>query len=121
MNKLPFFVFIIPTNDEEMMQLGFLEETVLLLILSMEEEAYGFTVSEAYQKHTGKSISISAVHTVMSRLEEKKLIESFLGGATEVRGGRRKRIFKATSKGIEAVQELKAARERLWGQLPDLI
>ncbi len=100
-----------------MAQLGYLEETVLLLILVMEEEAYGFTVSEAYKKHTGKSISISAIHTVLSRMETKGLIESEMTGATEQRGGRRKRIFNPTNQGKEIVAELKAARQKLWDQI----
>jgi len=100
-----------------MTQLGYLEETVLLLLLVMEVEAYGFTVSEAYKKHTGKSISISAIHTVLSRMEKKGLIESEMSGATEERGGRRKRIFKPTNQGKEVVAALKAARQRLWNQI----
>ena len=103
-----------------MQALGFLEETILLLILSMEEEVYGFSVSEAYQKHMGKSISISAVHTVMSRLEKKGLIQSYMGGATEERGGRRKRIFNATAKGREVIAEIKSSRQKLWDLIPGL-
>jgi DNA-binding PadR family transcriptional regulator len=77
-------------------------------------------VSEAYQEHTGKSISISAVHSVMSRLEQKKLIESHMGGESAERGGRRKRIFKATAQGVEVIEEIRASRQRLWGLIPDL-
>ena len=100
--------------------LGYLEETVLLLILSMQQEAYGFSVSEAYQHHVGKSISISAVHTVMARLEKKGLIQSYMGGATAERGGRRKRIFEATAEGKKTIQEIKANREKLWNLITDL-
>lgn len=100
-----------------MHQLGYLEETVLLLIMVMNEEAYGFSVAEAYKKHTGKNISISAIHSVMSRLEKKGLIQSRMGGASEARGGRRKRIFSATEQGQAAIAEIKQAREKLWDQL----
>jgi len=100
--------------------LGFLEETILLLILAMGEDAYGFSVSEAYAKHTGKSISISAVHAAMSRLEKKGLIESQMGGATAERGGRRKRIFTATERGLATIAEIKASRQQLWSKIPKL-
>ena len=100
--------------------LGYLEETILLLVMLMEEEAYGFSVSEAYQKHMGKSISISAVHSVLSRLEEKGLIKSHMGGATSERGGRRKRIFEATSKGRAVITAIKVSRQKLWNLIPDL-
>jgi PadR family transcriptional regulator PadR len=100
--------------------LGFLEETILLLVLVMDGEAYGFSVSEAYEQHTGKSISISAVHTVLSRLEKKGLVKSQMGGATAERGGRRKRIFQATDSGIKVIAEIKASRQQLWNQIPGL-
>lgn len=100
-----------------MHQLGYLEETILLLVMAMKEDAYGFTVSEAYKKHTGKKISISAVHSVLSRLEKKGLIQSEMGGATEARGGRRKRIFTASALGQEVIAEIKNSREQLWNQL----
>ena len=103
-----------------MQQLGYLEETVLLLIMKMESDAYGFSVSEEYKKHTGKSISISAIHTVLSRLEKKGFIQSEMGGATEERGGRRKRIFVPTSDGKTVIAEIKKSRQLLWSQIPDL-
>lgn len=100
--------------------LGYLEETILLLIMVMDGEAYGFSVSEAYKKHTGKSISISAVHTVLSRLEEKGLVKSQMGGATPERGGRRKRIFESTEAGKEVIADIKTSRQKLWNQIPGL-
>lgn len=103
-----------------MKNLGNLEETMLLLIMVMKDEAYGFSVSEAYKAHTGKSISISAVHTVLSRLEKKGFINSEMTGATESRGGRRKRVFHPTSAGKTVVAEIKASRQKLWSQIPDL-
>lgn len=100
--------------------LGYLEETVLLLVMVMEGDAYGFAVCEAYEKHTGKTISISAVHTVLSRLEKKGLVKSQMGGATAERGGRRKRIFQATENGLQVIAEIKASRQKLWNQIPGL-
>ena len=104
-----------------MQQLGYLEETVLLLIMKMEGSAYGFSVTEEYKSHTGKSISISAIHTVLSRLEKKGLIQSEMGGATEERGGRRKRIYTPTNDGRETIAEIKRSRQVLWAQIPDLL
>ena len=120
LNKYKIPSYIASTNIEQMQQLGYLEETVLLLIMMMEDDAYGFTVSEAYRDHTGKAISISAIHTVLSRLEKKGLIQSEMRGATEERGGRRKRIFVPTSDGKEVITSLKESRQKLWSQIPDL-
>ncbi len=117
---LVYFLLIISTSIEDMKGLGFLEETILLLVMTMHEDAYGFSVTEAYEKHMGKSISISAIHAVLSRLEKKGLIKSEMGEATAERGGRRKRIFEATSKGTEVILEIKASRQKLWNLIPKL-
>lgn len=103
-----------------MNSLGNLEETILLLVLAMTEDAYGFSVSEAYREHMGKSISISAVHTVLARLEKKGYIRSELGGATSERGGRRKRIFTVTGLGEQVLAQIKASRQKLWSRIPRL-
>jgi DNA-binding PadR family transcriptional regulator len=103
-----------------MKEIGHLEETILLLVMAMEDEAYGFSISEAYRQYMGKSISISAIHAVLSRLEDKGFLKSEMGQATAERGGRRKRIFEATAQGQEALAEIKAVRQKLWSQIPGL-
>ena len=100
--------------------LGHLEETILLLVMSMDGEVYGYAICEAYRKHMGKRISISAVHSVLSRLEKKKLIRSEMGGATSERGGRRKRIFYSTEQGMKVITQIKASRLKLWNKIPGL-
>lgn len=100
--------------------LGNLEETVLLIVAVRQEEAYGYTVSEAYHAHMGNRISISAVHTVLKRLEKKGLIISKMGGATAERGGRRKRIFEVTKIGLSTLEQIQANRMKLWDLMPKL-
>lgn len=97
--------------------LGSLEESVLLLVAVLQGQAYGYVLSEEYYKHFGSRISISAVHTVLKRLEDKGLINSEMGGATAERGGRRKRIFKVTSSGTATLEDLQSRRMKLWGML----
>ncbi|MCB0616329.1 MAG: helix-turn-helix transcriptional regulator, partial [Phaeodactylibacter sp.] len=70
-------------------------------------------------KQTGRSVSLSPVHSALYRLEEKGYVESELGGATKTRGGRRKRIYQLTAAGRAALDEAKAIRNRLWNMLPD--
>lgn len=102
-----------------MKSLGNLEETVLLLVMLMDKP-YGYAIAEEYQKQTNQSISISAIHTVLMRLEKKGLIKSEMDGATDERGGRRKRICTATAQGKALIQEIKENRVKLWLQIPEL-
>lgn len=102
-----------------MSQLGNLEETILLLVMIMERP-YGYALAQEYCEQTGQSISISAIHTVLMRLEKKGFISSSMEGATEERGGRRKRICRPTEAGKEMIMSLRANRLKLWRQIPGI-
>ena len=69
-------------------KLGNLEEMVLLLVGVLYGNAYSVSLVEEYRKQTGKNINISAIHTVLYRLEKKGLLESKLGESQALRGGK---------------------------------
>ena len=98
--------------------LGEFQEIVLLSILVLEENAYGVRIQKEIEQRTGRSISRGALHSALSRLEEKKFVESHLGGASAVRGGRRKRFYVLSSQGKEALREIKSIRESYWSAIP---
>ena len=98
--------------------LGEFEEVVLLVVAACAEDGYGVTIWEQLQQQTGRSITISAVHATLYRLEEKGYLSSQMGGATAERGGRRKRFFTVTALGSRALLEIQAMRQRLWQAIP---
>lgn len=100
--------------------LGELEELVLLIVGILNQEAYGVSVAEEIKSQIGRKVNISAIHTVLNRLEDKGFVTSQMGGATEERGGRRKRLFSLSASGRTTINEVKAARNRLYDQLPPL-
>lgn len=102
------------------LSLGNLEETILLLVLVLRDDAYGVSVAEEYQRRYNKSISIPAIHTVLGRLEKKALVTSRMGGATAERGGRKKRLFEVTRYGYKVLCDLRDARAQLWDMAPNL-
>jgi len=94
--------------------LGEFEELVLLTIASLGEEAYGVTVKEDIEKRSERSISIGALHSTITRLEEKGYLRSWLGEPTQERGGRRKRYFEITHQGKLELHNMKDLRDELW-------
>lgn len=98
--------------------LGEFEELVLLIVGVLYENAYGVSVAEEIEKQTGRGVSLSAVHTALYRLEEKGFITSAVGGATQQRGGRRKRLYAITSSGRVSLNEVRLMRNRLWNMIP---
>ncbi|MDO1449449.1 helix-turn-helix transcriptional regulator [Rhodocytophaga aerolata] len=98
--------------------LGEFEEVVLLIVAVLNGQAYGLMITEELEKQTGRSVSLSAVHAALQRLEEKGFVHSRMGGATQERGGRRKRFFTVTVAGSRALQEIQEVRMHLWGMMP---
>ncbi len=98
--------------------LGELEELVLLVVAASTEEVYAIPVMEQLQIYTGRSFTVSAVHTTLYRLEEKGFLSSSIGGATTERGGRRKRLFVLTASGGQVLQQIQQVRQQLWQAIP---
>lgn len=94
--------------------LGEFEELVLLTIATLGSEAYGAAIKEEIQKRANRSISIGALHSTISRLEDKGYLRSHVGGATAERGGRKKRFFELTSDAKEGLAAMKELRDSLW-------
>ena len=97
--------------------LGELEELVLLMVALLNTKAYGVSIAEQLKKQAGREISISAIHAVLHRLEEKGFVKSRMGGASQERGGRRKRLFTLTPAGSRILHEVRSVRESLWSRI----
>jgi len=83
--------------------LGKFEDVIMNAVFHLRSEAYGIAIRDHAEKLNGKPVAPGAVYTTLSRLEKKKLIESFTGPPTRKRGGRRKRFYTVTTAGLEAM------------------
>lgn len=100
--------------------LGELEELVLLMVGALTDGAYGVAIMDEIEAQTGRRLNISAIHSVLKRLETKGYLMSEMGGATTDRGGRRKRIFTISSSGRIALEQVRDVRNQLWDRIPKL-
>jgi len=82
--------------------LGEFEYLLLSAAARLGEDAYGAAIRHDIEKSTGRRCSIGALYTTLDRLEAKRLIETWMGGATRQRGGRPKRMVRVTGKGLRA-------------------
>ena len=100
--------------------LGEFEELILTMVLILEDNAYGNTIVKAIKEHQNRDINLSSVHITLYRLEEKGFLTSHMAGATNERGGRKKRYFVITNAGKSLLKEMKDARMNLWKLSPYL-
>ncbi len=101
--------------------LGEFEELVLLAIAALGDDAYSVALCDELSKATQRETRLGMVHAVLNRLEEKGLVKSFLGEATKVRGGKRKRFYQLTVAGKASLVRAKSMRDNLWDRIPSLV
>jgi DNA-binding PadR family transcriptional regulator len=101
--------------------LGEFQEIVMLSVVILKDDAYGVSIQEEINDRTKRTISRGALHTALSRLEEKGFVKSKYGEPTAERGGRRKRYYDVSPAGMAVLQEAKRLREEMWEQIPVLI
>jgi len=97
-----------------------MEELILLSVWKLQKEAYGLEIRNHLSELSGQDLSVGAVYVPLKRLKKRGYLESWDSEPTEERGGRSKRFFKLTQKGVNALQKVRMVQESAWSDLPDL-
>ena len=100
--------------------LGHLELMVMLVLIRLGEKAYGIPIAHEIETKGGREISLGSIYATLDRLETKGLVSSELGEPTPERGGRAKKYFSVTAKGVREVSEMQRVLKQLWPRLRQL-
>jgi PadR family transcriptional regulator, regulatory protein PadR len=93
--------------------LGEFEHIIVLALLRLEDQAYGVSVRQEIEFRTKREVSIGAVYATLGRLETKGYVKSRHGDPTPERGGRSKRFFRVTAKGVAAANRTQCALQSM--------
>lgn len=72
---------------------------VLAALARLGDDAYGVAIRREIESRTGRSVSVGALYSTLSRLEQKGYVASRIGEATPERGGRAKRHYVMRAEG----------------------
>ena len=100
--------------------LGEFEELVMLTVGVLFPKAYGVAIKKEILKQSKRKVTLSAVHAVLHRLQNKELLTSEFGEATKERGGKRKKFFTITQAGSKALSHAMDTRQELWSKIPKM-
>jgi PadR family transcriptional regulator PadR len=100
--------------------LGNFELMVLLAVLRVGEDAYGVPIARTLEGKSGRDVQLGSVYAALERLETKGLVTSSLGDPTAERGGRAKKYFRVTAKGLRDARDTQRTLVKLWQGLPAL-
>jgi DNA-binding PadR family transcriptional regulator len=96
------------------------ELMIALAVLRIGDGAYGVPIAREIEGTAGRQVAVSAVYIALDRLERNGLVTSSTGDPTAIRGGRAKRFFRVTPRGLRAVKETQRALIALWSGIPEL-
>jgi PadR family transcriptional regulator, regulatory protein PadR len=96
------------------------ELMILLATLRVRDDAYGVLIAREIERTGRRRVLLGAVYTALDRLERNGLVASSVGDPTPERGGRAKRFFRVTPRGLRAVKETQQALVALWTGVPQL-
>lgn len=100
--------------------LGSFELIVMLVLMRLGDDAYGVPISREIEARSGREVALGSVYATLERLESKGLVSSELGEPTPERGGRAKRYFHITNKGLQEVRDARRTLRKFWSRLPQL-
>jgi DNA-binding PadR family transcriptional regulator len=100
---------------------GEFEQMVLLAVLRAGGEAWAIPVRREIEERTGRSVARGALYTSLERLETKGLLRSRMGAPSPERGGRARRYFEITHRGLRELREAQRAMAQLRAGLESLL
>jgi DNA-binding PadR family transcriptional regulator len=98
--------------------LGHFELMVLLALIRLEDEAYGVPIAQTIEEASGREVAVASVYAALERLARKGFVLSRVGESTPERGGRAKRYFRISAKGLREVDTARQALTTLWKGVP---
>ena len=96
------------------------ELMILLAVLRVGDDAYGVRIAREIERTAGRRVMLAAVYAALERLEQQDLVKAIMGEPTPERGGRAKRFYTVTARGIRNVKQTQQALQSLWRGLPEL-
>lgn len=96
------------------------ELMLLLATLRVGDDAYGAQIAREIEQTSGRSVLLGAAYAALDRLEQNGYVTSAMGEPTPTRGGRARRFFRVTPRGLRAIKETQQALVKLWTGIPQL-
>jgi DNA-binding PadR family transcriptional regulator len=102
-----------------MKELTKIEETLLLAIWRLQDEAYGVTIKNQVKKVTNREYLYSTLYTTLEQLVRKGYIYKRYGEPTPERGGKRKIYFNLTEDGFLMLKNAFYNQQSVWSGITE--
>jgi len=90
---------------------------ICVLSALVNQDRYGLDIIKSVKDQSNITIILGSLYNILGKLEREGFVESYWGegdGKTD-RGGHRRRYYKITGAGQNALNELQSGLANLWG------
>ena len=102
-----------------MKKLTVMEETVMLAIYRLEDNAYSVTIHQKILEMTGKDMIIGTLFNLLKQLHYKGYL--LKSTAKPEYGGKSIVLYRISKEGFEALEQTRAMHNRIWDQIPEVL
>ena len=101
--------------------LGEFEQTVMLAILQLGDNAYAPSIARHLEETIDRSVSRGALYSCLNQLERKGLLRWRVDDGTPDRGGHARRFYEVSARGVRALRLSREAQLILWRGLEGIL
>jgi PadR family transcriptional regulator PadR len=97
-----------------------LEESILIAILKLDDDAYGVSINKHVSKSFKKNYSMGALYFSLDQLLRKGFVKKTAKNIYHNKGGRSRTYYHLTPRGITALQKVRVYQKSLWDGIPEM-
>lgn len=101
--------------------LGEFEQTVMLAILQLGDDAYAPNIARHLEKTIDRSVSRGALYSCLNQLERKGFLRWRVEAPTSKRGGHSRRFYQVNAIGVRALRTAREDALSLWRGLEGIL
>lgn len=101
--------------------LGEFEQTVMLAILQLGDQAYAPDVAQHLESSIRRFVTRGALYSCLNQLERKGYVRWRLDAPTAERGGHSRRLYKVSAAGVRALRAAREGQLILWRGLEGIL
>ena len=102
-----------------MKKLTVIEETVMLAVYRLGDNAYSVTIHQKILEMTGKDMIIGTLFNTLKQLYHKGYLQKTSG--KPAKGGKSIVLYQIKKEGFKALEQTRAMHKQIWDQIPKVL
>ena len=104
-----------------MKRLTVFEETVMLAIYKLKENAYSVTIHQKIFEMTGKDIIVGTLFNTLKQMARKGYLDKKKGKPIHDNGGKSIMFYIISQEGLKALEQTRKMHNKIWEAIPEML